>query len=56
MELEVTLASYGLLEDLSLRACGVIKLCGHGESGRSRFASLIGSTVRDSVAPQSRFS
>ena len=54
--LEVTLAFYGLLEDLLFLARGAGTLGGRGETGRSRFPSLIGSAKADSVESQAKFS
>ena len=54
--LEVSLASYGLLEDFQLRARSVRNLGFRGQPGRSLFPSVIGSAVGDSVASQSRCS
>ena len=56
LRLDVTLASYGILEDLVLRARGVSSLSGCVKVGRSLFPSLFGSTVADSVASQSKVS
>ena len=39
--LEVTLASYGLSEDLLLPACGVFSLSGRGEAGQSPFPCFL---------------
>ena len=52
--LEVTLSSYGLLEDLLLRARRVGSPGGRVEIGRSPLPSPISSTVADSVPPQSK--
>ena len=54
--LEVALASYGLIEDLVLRARGVSRLGVREQGVRSPFPSYIGSTIFDIVASQSRFS
>ena len=53
--LKVTLASYGLLEDLLLRSWGVSGLGVREQRRRSSFPSLFGSTAADSVASQSTY-
>ena len=54
--MEGTLASYVLLEGLLLPAGGAGSLRSRGENRRSPFPRLIGSTVVDSVASQSKYS
>ena len=54
--LEVTLESYGFLEDFLQRARGVSNLCAHDQQGRSLFPSVAECAVIDSVASQSRYS
>ena len=56
MEFELTLTSYGLSENLLLRAHGVGTLDGRGEVSWSCFPTSIGSTIADSVASQSNYS
>ena len=50
--LEVTLGSYGLLEDFLQRSRGVSNLGVHDQQGRSLFPSVAESAVIDSVASQ----
>ena len=54
--IEVTLVSYGLVQDLLLRASGIGGLCGRAEPGLPSSSSSFGSTVADSVASQSNYS
>ena len=54
--LEVSLASYGLLEDLFLNARGTGNLSVWGHPARSAVSSAVRSVLGDSVASQSRYS
>ena len=51
--LEVSLTSYGLLQDLLLRARGVGNLAGRLQPGQFLFQIVVRSTVVESVASQS---
>ena len=54
--LEVTLISYGLVEDLLVRSRGVGAVNARGVTGNSHFPSLVGSIRGDSIASHSPYS
>ena len=56
VELEVTLESYRLLEDVLLCARWIGSVGGRGQVRRSRFPSCIGPTVANSVPSQLKYS